>query len=114
MEIDSRLSLKRHIAGLCKKAEKQTSALTRLCETFDVPTKLVIMQTFVLRYFGFCPTVWHFCKSCDTLKIEKVQYRALKYVYVFNDFNCSYDILTRRADVPLLYTRRRKTSIGDI
>ncbi len=55
-----------------------------MSKTFAVATELVIMQIFVLRHFNFCPTVWHFCKSCDTSKIEKVQYRALKYV--FNDF----------------------------
>ena len=77
-----------------------------------MPTKLVIMQTFVLSHFNFCATVWHFCKSCDTLKIAKVQYPALKYV--FNDFNCSYDILRRRANVPLLYTRRRKAFLLEV
>ena len=65
------------------------------------------MQTFVLSHFNFFPTLWHFCKSCDTLKIEKAQYRALKYV--FSVFNSSYDILTRGANVPSWYTRRRKT-----
>ncbi len=56
--------------------------------------------------------MWHFCISCVTLKIEKVQYPALKYV--FNDFNSSYDILRRRANVPLLYTRRRKTVLLEV
>ncbi len=69
------------------------------------------MQTFVLSHFNFCPTVWHFCKSCDTLKIEKVQYRAVK---CFDDFKCSYDILRRRAYVTLLYTRRRKTVLLEV
>ncbi len=35
-----------------------------------------------------------FCNSCDTLKIEKVQYRTLKYV-----FNRSYVNVKRRAIV---------------
>ncbi len=63
-------------------------------------------------HFNFCATAWYFCKSCDTLKIEQVQYRALKYV--FNDFNCSYDILRRRTNAPLLYTRRRKTVLLEV
>ena len=78
-----------HIAGLCKKDARHINALSRLSKTFDLPTKLVLMQTIVLGHFNFCPTVRHFCKSCDTLEMEKVQYRGLKYV--FNDFNCSYD-----------------------
>ena len=112
VEVDSRLRFSEHVAGPCKKAGRHINALSRMSKTFDVPTKLIIMQTFVLSHFNFCPTVWHFCKSCDTLKIEKVQYRALKCV--FNDFNCSYDILRRQANFPLLYTRRRKSVIGGI
>ncbi len=107
MEVDSRLSFSEHIAGLCKKAGRHINALSRMSKTFDVPTKLVIMQTFVLSRFNFCLTVRHFCKSRDTLKIERGAISCSKIF--FYDFNCSYDILRRRANVPLLYTRKRKT-----
>ncbi len=110
VEVGSRLTFSGHVAGLCKKAGRHINALFRMSKSFDVPTKLVIMKTFVSSHF--CQMVWHFCKSCDTLEIEKVQYRALKYV--FNEFNCSYNILRHRANVPLLYTRRMKTVLLEI
>ncbi len=85
---NSRLSFSEHIAGLYKKARRHINALSSLSKTFDMPTKLVPMKTFALSHFNFWPTVWYFCKSWDTLKIEKVQYRDLKHV--FNDFNFSF------------------------
>ncbi len=50
--------------------------------------------------------MWHFCKSCDTLKIEKKS-----AIYFFNDFKYPYDILRHCANVPLFYSRRRKKAV---
>ncbi len=64
-----------------------SNALSRLSRTVYLPTKLVLMHTFVLSQFSFCSTVWHFCKYSDTMNIESVQYRALKYnVFMFLGF----------------------------
>ncbi len=42
-----------------------------------------------------------FCSVEETRKIEKVQYRALKYVY--NDSNVPYrELLRERSQIPLL------------
>ncbi len=61
----------------------------RLSNAFDMITKLVLLHTFLLRHFIFYLTVLHFCKPPDTMVIEKVPYRAVKYV--LNDFNSSCD-----------------------
>ncbi len=58
------------------------------------------------------PRVVFIYKFHCTLKIEKVQYRALKYA--FNNFNCSYDVLRRVANVLLLNTRRKKTVLLEV
>ena len=39
------------------------------------------------------------------LKMEKIQYRALKYVY--NDFKSSYVDLLERANMPFLFVQRK-------
>ena len=43
----------------------------------------------------------------DLKKIEKVQYRGLKYIY--NHFSLSYQALRERANVSLLYTCRLRS-----
>ena len=42
----------------------------------------------------------------DLRKIEKLQYKALKYVY--NDFNSSYTDLRIMANRPLMYRTAKK------
>ncbi len=63
------------------------------------------MQTSVLSHYNFCPTVWNLCISSDTMKLDKVQHRALKCVLMILTVPM---ILRWRANVPLLCNRRRK------
>ena len=45
----------------------------------------------MLSNFNFCPLSWHFCSEGNTKKIEKVQERALRFVY--DDFVSTYEEL---------------------
>ncbi len=45
-------------------------------------------KTFVLSQFNYCPLVWHFCRPGDTHKMERIQERALRFVY--NDYKTEY------------------------
>ena len=50
---------------------------------------------------------WHFCTDKNTNKIEKVQERALCFVY--NDYSSTYLELVDKAKVPTLQVRRIRT-----
>jgi hypothetical protein len=50
-------------------------------------TGLTIFHTFILSKFNFCPLAWHFCTNKNSKKLEKVQERALRFVY--EDYNSS-------------------------
>ena len=97
------------LLGYTRRLGDTALLLSRLSKTFDCEQVHTYAYLCVLGHFNFCPTVWHFCKSYDTLKIGKVQYRALNYA--FNDRNCSYDILRRHDNVPLFHIRRWKTDL---
>ena len=43
--------------------------------------KEVLVNSFVLSNFNYCPLVWHFCSSKSLKKIEKIQERALRILY---------------------------------
>jgi hypothetical protein len=45
--------------------------------------KLTIFHTFILSNFNLCPLAWHFCTNKNSKKLEKVQERALRFVYDF-------------------------------
>jgi hypothetical protein len=48
--------------------------------------------------------VWHFFWESNTKKMEKIQERALKFIY--EDFNSDYDTLLLKSDLPSLKIRR--------
>ena len=106
VNIDKNLNFSSHVSATCKKAGKQLNVLSRLSVCLDVEAKLLILQTFILSHFNYCPIVWHFCSREDLRKIEKIQKRALRYVY--NDFTSTYSELRCKANKPLLYTQRLK------
>ncbi len=46
-----------------------------------VESKLTIYNAFIVSNFLHCPVVWHMCSKSDTKKVEKVQERALCFIY---------------------------------
>ena len=66
----------------------------------------------MLSRFNHCPLIWHFCGLGDLKKMEKVQLRALRFV--FNDFHASYSDFISRAGRPLLYIERLKAVVTDV
>ena len=75
-----------------------------MLRTLNVQDKLKLFQAFILSQFNYCPLVWHFCSVSNMKKIEKIQARALRYVY--NDFHSSYFDLRARSSRPLMYVQR--------
>ena len=59
--------------------------------------KLTLVRRFILCHFNFCPAVWNFSSVTDTKMIEKIQERALHFVYgrcnfVYGRFNAGNQI----------------------
>ncbi len=62
VQVDSRLSIREHNTGLCKKVGIYIYTLSTLSMTFDLPTKLVLMQNFCVKLFYFLPNRVAFCQ----------------------------------------------------
>ena len=52
----------------------------------------------------YCPLTWHFCGEKNTKKIEKIQERALRFIY--RDYDSSYESLLLKSQLPSLKVRR--------
>jgi hypothetical protein len=50
---------------------------------------------------------WHFCTEKNSKKLEKIQVRALRFVY--DDYSSSSETLLENAKVPTLQVRRIRT-----
>ena len=102
--LDSSLSFDNHVKKICMEAVRQLNSLRRLGKHLDVSNRLLIYKTFLLANFNFCPMVWHFCSKGNMLKLEKVNERALRFIY--NDLSSSYETLLRKVQMPSLNVQR--------
>ena len=112
VKIDSKLNFTPHIKDVCRKAAAQLSVLQRLQSCLDKATRLQIFKTFIVSQFQYCSIVWHFCGEKNTTKMERLQYRALKFV--FRDKTSSYPDLLARANVPSLRLSRERALLLEV
>ena len=66
----------------------------------------------MLNNFNYCSLVWNFCGAEYSSKMERIQFRALKFVY--NDFNTSYTELLARANRPTLQLHRKREILVEV
>ncbi len=109
---DTELNFKPHVLGIIKKAVFQLHTLRRLCGLLDTNTKLTILKAFIRSNFTYCCHIWYFTLSTLKDRLERMQYRGLKYVY--NDYNSDYEILLERANMDSLDLLIQKVIVTDI
>ncbi len=63
----------------------------------------MLNYTINMTTFNYCPIIWHFCGKVNTKKIEKIQEKALRFM--FNDKKCSYSSLSEKCGYNTLLIR---------
>ena len=91
--LDNRLKFDGHIADICRKVRRQVNALNRLKNILLYKTKEALYRAFILCNFFYCSQVWHHCGARNTTKLEKVNKRALRFIYKEN--STSYHTLLK-------------------
>jgi len=106
--IDFKLNFNSYIANICKKAARQLNVLKWIGKHLDRFGKLTIYHSFIMSNFSYCPLTWHFCTEQNSNKIEKIQERALRFIY--NDSDSSYETLLQNSKLPSLKIQRMRTT----
>ncbi len=109
---DTELSFKPHVLNLIKKANFQLHTLKRLCGFIDTRTKLTILKAFIRSNFTYCCHIWYFTSTTLKSRIERLQYRGLRYAY--NDYNTDYYVLLARANMDPINLLIQKVILIDI
>ena len=104
IELDHMLTFNEHISDICKKSARQLAVLKRLGHLLTLQGKIAFFKYFISSNFNYCPLIWHFCSQCNTNKLEKVQERALRFVY--NDYISSHADLLKTAGTEYLHIKR--------
>ena len=105
--IDFQLNFNVHVSNICKRASKQLNVLKRIGKHSYRLGKLNVYHYFILSNFTYCPLTWHFCGEVNTKKVEKIQERALRFIY--SDYSSSYDSLLIKSQLQSLKVRRMRT-----
>ena len=95
VKLDNKLTFDAHISDLCKKAATQLNVLKRLKQFIDFEERKTLVQSFVYSNFNYCPLVWHFSSAKSLQKVERLQERALRFL--FNDNSSSYEELLTKS-----------------
>ena len=93
--LDYKLNFEKHISEICRKAASQLNVLKRLKSFVAFDEKTILVQSFIYSNFDYCPLVWYFSSANSLQKIEKIQERALRFLY--NDQLSSYDVLLSKS-----------------
>ena len=94
--MDDKLKFDKHISEMCTKASRQINALKRVSKYLDENCRIRIYKTFISSAFNYCPVSWMFCGKTNLNKSEKLQEKALRFV--FRDTTSSYENLLTRGD----------------
>ena len=105
--IDYELNFDKHISEICKKSARQLNVLKRIGRYLNKLGRLTIYYSFILSNFNYCPVTWHFCSEKNTKKMEKIQERALRFIY--NDYVLNYEKLLEKSKMPSLKVRRLRS-----
>ena len=85
---DSKLTMKKHIAKICKQAANKLNALARIAKFLDQDKRILLMKSFVISRFNYCPIIWMYCQRQSDNLINKIHERALRIAY--NDYTSDF------------------------
>ena len=109
-QISANTHFHQHVSILCRKAGARLRILQRLSSYIDEHYRMTIFRSFVL--INYCSLVWNFCLAAHTSKMERIQFRALKYIY--NGVSTSYEELLARANLPTLELHRKREILVEV
>ena len=112
IDIDNNLNFNKHIHDLIARAAGQLNYLCRNRKFLNQNARKILVESFILSNFNYCPLVWHFCSSESMKKQEKIQERALKFL--LDDHKSDYEHLLLAAGKTTLAIRKLKVLATEI
>ena len=96
-----------HIDKICLKSANQLNALVRLKRFLGNEERKVLINSFALSDFNYCPLVWLLTNTKSVHKIKTVQKRTLRFM--LNDYESSDEDLLKKSGNPSMNRRRTRS-----
>ena len=88
---DQQLRLEEHIKVFRKEAGKKVNALARIASYMVESKRILLMKTFMLSYFNYCPLIWMFCSRKSNSRINRINERAMRIAH--DDYESTFEQL---------------------
>ena len=86
--IGNKLTFNSHVTALCKTANQELQALSRISSYVDREKLRQSMTAFLLSQFNYCPLIWMFSGRQMNNRINHIHEKALRIVY--NDTSSTF------------------------
>ena len=103
-QLDDKLNFNLHISNICKSAANQLNALIRLKKFMNFEEKKILINSYFMANFNYCPFVWMLSNASSLKKIENLQKRALRFLC--NDYEISYEELFSKSSTSSMNVKR--------
>ena len=70
VHLDDKLNFNLHISNICRSAANQLNALIRLKSYLSFNAKRVLINSYIISNFNYCPLVWIFPTSISLKKLK--------------------------------------------
>ena len=78
---DSDLKFNTHVTNICNKASQKLHALARVSGFMSQNKLIMVMKTFIMSQFNYCPLVWMFYSKEVNNRLNHIHERALRIAY---------------------------------
>ena len=103
ISFDSNINMVSHIKGICKQAGNKLNALARISHYLDEEKRKILMKTFVISQFNYCPLIWMYCQRRSNNLINRIHERALRIAY--NDYTSDFESLLQKDNSVTIHER---------
>ena len=112
IKIDHELNFNEHVTSLCKKASQKLNALSRLASSMTFDQRKLILNSFIISNFSYCPIVWMFHSRKLNERINYIHERALRIVY--RDFKSSFQELLVKDNSVTIHQKNLQKLVTEI
>ena len=110
--IDNNINMKKHINNICKRAGNKLNALARIANYLDLRKRKLLMKSFVISQFNYCPIIWMYCQRESNNSINKIHERALRIAY--GDYKSNFDALLEKDSSVSIHQRNLQTLTTEV
>ena len=110
--LDEKLKFDQHVSKVCRKVTQKIAVLRRMRNMLPFELRKAIYNSFITPHYNYCAETWHFCSKNSLNKLEKVNERAIRFV--FKDKNTSYCDLLKQLGRATLAEERAHKILGTI